>query len=438
MKRVTDSGATDDMDGDRPAAAAWAFLKRRLRPIGLAVAALALILAIALAARLGVGGEDVTRSAPCVGAACRTAAAQTVAALPALPTDIDLRERTPENLDEMAQARAANAAVPFASGRVPAAVAFGSGGSKEDRARATTCLTTAMLYEAGADPNGQRAVAQVVLNRVRHPAYPASVCGVVYQGSDRTTGCQFTFTCDGSLRRPLPPTLLDAARKRAVEALDGRVFRPVGWATHYHTDWVHPVWSDSLDKVARIGTHLFLRWSGWWGTRPAFRQRYRGGEAPPEALARQSLVTGPAEPVADASPLITRPAAPAGPRAPIERTANAVRVADKSPPAGVAPAALKGQRLVLVHPDGGAYGLLLSPGVKAEALVGVATRLCGAQSFCHVMGWRDGSAVPAGFPVPPSSRAALAFSYRRDRGRGVEELRFDCTILPRTDPTQCL
>ena len=347
----------------------------------------------------------------------------------------------PESLDDMARARAANAAVPFVSGRIPAARAFGAGGSKEDRARAATCLATAMLYEAGNDPEGQRAVAQVVLNRVRHPAYPASVCGVVYQGSDRSTGCQFTFTCDGSLRRPLTPSLFEAARKRAGEALDGRVFKPVGWATHYHTEWVHPVWSDSLDKVVRVGTHLFLRWTGWWGTRPAFRQTYRGGEPPPTVLAQQSLAIGPPEPALPVPQTGSGPiqrSVVAGPRAPIERTANAVRVADKPPPAGVAQTALQGQRLVLVHPDGGAYGLLLSSDVKGEALIAVATRLCGAQSFCHVMGWRDGSAVPAGFPVPPSSRAALTFSYRRDLGRGIEELRFDCDSLPRSDSTQCL
>ena len=428
-------------DADRPSAATASVLKRRLRPIGVAVAALGLILAVALAARLFLHGDDAIQRLPCVGSACRAASIRTVAALPALPTAIDLRGQMPETLDQMAQARAANAAVPFASGHVPAARAFGSWGSKEDRARAATCLATAMLYEAGNDPDGQRAVAQVVLNRVRHPAYPASVCGVVYQGSDRSTGCQFTFTCDGSLRRTLTPSLFEAARKRAVEALDGRVFKPVGWATHYHTDWVHPVWSDSLDKVARVGTHLFLRWTGWWGTRPAFRQVYRGGEAPPTVLAEQSLATslaGPVTPGAEMGLPAAQRGVVAGPRAPIERTANAVPVADKPPPIGVSPGALDGQRLVLVHPDGGAYGLLLTSTAKPDALVDVAKRLCGTQAFCHVMGWRDGSAVPAGFPVPPSSRAALAFSYRRDRGRGVEELRFDCDALPRTDPAQCL
>ena len=98
-----------------------------------------------------------------------------------------------------------------------------------------------MVYEAGDDPAGQRAVAQVVLNRVRHPAFPKTVCGVVFEGQDRTTGCQFTFSCDGALTRWSPsPALWTAARQIATAALTGTVYRPVGYATHYHTDWVVP------------------------------------------------------------------------------------------------------------------------------------------------------------------------------------------------------
>lgn len=415
----------------------------RPNPLGLLVVALGLAVALVLAAWSG-GREAVEAAVPrCVGPDCRSALVPGAPAddLPGLPGDVDLGATAPESLDDRARARALNAAQDFAAGPLPAASAFRLRGSTEDRARAATCLATAMLYEAGADPDGQRAVAQVVLNRVRHPAYPSNVCGVVYQGSDRRTGCQFTFTCDGSLGRAIPPAFFDAARKRAVEALDGRVFAAVGWATHYHTDWVHPVWSASLDKVARVGTHLFLRWTGWWGTGPAFRQRYAGGEAPPTALAQQSLATDPAEPTpAVAIPVAAepKPVAEPPPRAPIERMAGAASLSNKAPPAGVPAAALRGQRLVLVHPDGGAYGLLLSPEATAEALIGVALRLCGGQGVCRVMGWRDVGAVPRGFPVPPSSRTALAFSYRRDKAVGVEGLRFDCAVWPRAEAGQCL
>ncbi|MDZ7587989.1 MAG: cell wall hydrolase [Parasphingorhabdus sp.] len=89
------------------------------------------------------------------------------------------------------------------------------------------CLTQAVYYEAASEPDaGQRAVAQVVLNRVRHPAYPRTVCGVVYQGSERRTGCQFTFTCDGSLRRTPSAFFWERARRVAADALAGRIGSP--------------------------------------------------------------------------------------------------------------------------------------------------------------------------------------------------------------------
>jgi hypothetical protein len=119
---------------------------------------------------------------------------------------------------------------------------------------------------------GKRGVAQVVLNRVRHPAFPNSVCGVVMQGSNRTTGCQFTFSCDGSLYRRPSPQGWQSARQTALAALSGAVEPSVGMATHYHADYVRPYWASSLDKVAVIGTHIFYRWSGSWGKRVAFNQ----------------------------------------------------------------------------------------------------------------------------------------------------------------------
>src|SRR3546814_6340378 len=111
-----------------------------------------------------------------------------------------------------------------------------------DGLRALDCLAEAVYYEARSESEeGQRAVAQVVLNRVRHPAYPGSVCGVVYQGPMKPGGgCQFTFTCDGSLaRRPLEGGW-SRARRIAAEALAGKVYRPVGHATHYHTLSIYP------------------------------------------------------------------------------------------------------------------------------------------------------------------------------------------------------
>lgn len=159
----------------------------------------------------------------------------------------------------MAQARAVNAAIPFVPGKIVPARPFHFHGTPAARLQATQCLATAAIYEAGADERGQRAVIQIILNRVRDPAFPKTICGVVYQGASLKTGCQFSFTCDGSvLRRPEHSGWI-AARGIASHALSGTVFRPVGTATHYHADWVVPFWIGSLDKIAQIHSHIFYR-----------------------------------------------------------------------------------------------------------------------------------------------------------------------------------
>ena len=172
----------------------------------------------------------------------------------------------------------------------PAARAFRSGGSGLDRARALQCLTQAIYYEAASESiGGQKAVAQVVLNRVMHPTYPRSVCGVVYQGSERRTGCQFTFTCDGSLARKPSAGGWARARRIATEALAGDVYAPVGYATHYHTTWVNPYWAPSLDFIGTVGAHRFYRWKGAAGQPGAFRTSYIGGEIVPRPGPRSAL-----------------------------------------------------------------------------------------------------------------------------------------------------
>lgn len=164
-----------------------------------------------------------------------------------------------------------------------------------DRERAITCLTQAVYYEAGGEgADGGRAVAQVVVNRMRHPGFPASICGVVYQGVEKGSGCQFTFACDGSLLRTPVPSLWQQARKIAEQALSGHVFAPVGHATHYHADYVLPYWADSLDKSVQIGRHIFYRLPSVLGDARSFFQRYAGKE--PEIPKPQSTVVLPPSP----------------------------------------------------------------------------------------------------------------------------------------------
>lgn len=164
-------------------------------------------------------------------------------------------------LTVMLVASGAAARAPSASAQLPmASIAISA---NEDRAHALTCLTEAIVYEAASEPiEGQQAVAQVILNRARSGTYPASICGVIYQGSTRRTGCQFTYTCDGALRRPMPSRHFAAARLVAQAALDGSLPDRVGAAMFYHAHYVSPRWAPALNRVGRIGAHIFYASAG--------------------------------------------------------------------------------------------------------------------------------------------------------------------------------
>ena len=226
------------------------------------------VLGIVVAAAIG-GAAHSTPELPGANAGLET---------PPAPPPLLLRQVAPD------QALQINQEIPLAGGPNPAAAPFAFKGDKAARAQALQCLATAVYYEAGSqDDDGERAVAQVVLNRVRHPAFPGTVCGVVYQGSTRPTGCQFTFTCDGSLYRG--PDLAGWRRAYGIAqaALGGYVYAPVGYATHYHADYVVPYWASTLAKNAVVGAHIFYRWAGGWGRPAAFTKSYSGHE--PNALA---------------------------------------------------------------------------------------------------------------------------------------------------------
>ncbi|MFC0590153.1 cell wall hydrolase [Novosphingobium aquiterrae] len=176
-----------------------------------------------------------------------------------------------------------NAAIPTLNLPLEHMKAFGIQAAKnETYATALKCLTQAVYYEAANEPlQGRRAVAQVVLNRMRHPAYPKSVCGVVYQGAERRTGCQFSFTCDGALLRVPAAVRWNEAALVARAALAGYVEPSVGTATFYHADYVLPKWAFTLGKIGQIGRHIFYRFGGNWGTASAFTGRYAGTERIP-------------------------------------------------------------------------------------------------------------------------------------------------------------
>jgi spore germination cell wall hydrolase CwlJ-like protein len=124
-----------------------------------------------------------------------------------------------------------------------------------------TCLAKAVYFEARGEPErGQTAVAKVILNRVESEKYPDTICGVVYQNAERRNACQFSFACDGVPDVAKEQKAWQRAQSIAVETLQGRnVPGPVLTATHYHADYVHPYWANKLERLSKIGSHIFYR-----------------------------------------------------------------------------------------------------------------------------------------------------------------------------------
>jgi spore germination cell wall hydrolase CwlJ-like protein len=306
-------------------------------------------------------------------------------------------------------ARAFNATVPFSTGPNPAARPFVFAGGADDLTRATDCLAAAVLYEAGDDAVGEQAVAQVILNRLRHPAFPKTVCGVVFEGSERTTGCQFTFACDGALtRRPSEPGW-KRAREIATAALAGSVYKPVGYATHYHTDWVVPYWQSSLDKVAAVHTHLFFRWTGWWGTPAAFNRHVLNGEPVIAKLAGLSDVHG-------------------------LGVASAVGAEGETMLAGLT---LNARGLAPLPSDPNSFLTTLDPR-QPETFAAMALRACGDRPRCKVMGWTEPDDMGFRLPLDDAQIAALSFSYLRDRAAGYEKTLWNCAQFKPVAGRQCM
>jgi hypothetical protein len=192
--------------------------------------------------------------------------------------------------------------------------ATGRFGSTLNRTRELDCLTQAVYFEArGETVRGQAAVAQVVLNRVKHPAFPKSVCGVVFQGA-ASRGCQFSFACDGSMRRAREAGAWDRARKVAARAMSGVVLADVGSATHFHTTGVSPGWGPRMLRVSQVGLHVFYRFNPNARAIDAERQRAVFVSLPADALAPTAplrIATAMVEKTIDATIATSTPQPPA-------------------------------------------------------------------------------------------------------------------------------
>lgn len=206
------------------------------------------------------------------------------------------------------------------------------------------CLATAIYYEArGEGQDGMRAVAQVILNRVRHPAFPKTICGVVYQGARLRTGCQFSFTCGGAMMQGPKGWVWDRSKAVAEAALNGQVYRPVGTATHFHTRNVNPVWASRLIRVATVGNHTFYQFAGRGAQIMTAADTVRPSDSPeslsgdvltaptPEALSQDQVMN---EVMAPAAPAVTEDPKPALVEASVQDTKSqtiAARTAQAMP-----------------------------------------------------------------------------------------------------------
>lgn len=338
--------------------------------------------------------------------------------LPMLPGATPATDLAASRLD----ARLLNAAAPFSAAPGMSARPFLFRGGGLDHARAMDCLAAAVWYEAGDDLVGQRAVAQVVLNRMRHPAFPRTVCGVVFQGSERRTGCQFTFSCDGAMARRPSAAAWRRAQGAAAAALAGRTDPTVGHATHYHTDWVYPAWSPRLNKVARVGTHLFFRWPGRWGTAAAFTNEHGGAEPAVAKMAALSPVHG----------VATTPFAPV--TVAVAPAALAPLEPPPAPPPPPAPERLA-SRAELPDPD--TFLVTLAPG-DPDAFLSLALGACGARSHCRFVGWTDARRAAQRMPMSGAAIDAISFMYLRIGGGERNGARWNCAEFRRADAAQCL
>ena len=126
------------------------------------------------------------------------------------------------------------------------------------------CLAEGIYFEArGENVKGQAAVAQVILNRVRNPSYPNTICGVVYQNRTWRNRCQFSFACDGTTPRVRSQQHYTVAKEVGMAVTAGKIFiEEVGSSTHYHATYVNPRWARTMDRMKRIGLHIFYRTHG--------------------------------------------------------------------------------------------------------------------------------------------------------------------------------
>jgi spore germination cell wall hydrolase CwlJ-like protein len=296
-------------------------------------------------------------------------------------------------------------------------------GSAGDRDRAIDCLAVAAWYEAGTDIDHQRSVMQVVLNRVAHPSFPKSVCGVVFEGSHRTTGCQFTFTCDGSMvrRRPSPAAM---ARARAVAALALKItIHPdVAQATHYHADYVMPWWASKLVRLGKVGPHIFYRWAGARGAlagRPSSAGEADLAQLSFHAISRDSSIAAP------------------GVLLPPDQTATAMASLPATVPLADMPTSEPAPAIPAPKTDGAIF-LAVDKASPSGRWAVSALGKCSGQNGCRVLAYESPEQSARNSTVSARAREKPIFLFVRDATSGIELALWDCEKVERPASSQCL
>jgi len=423
------SGAGERPNGSRATAAEMVLVPtpREPNPVGMRVLVFLLLFIVAAAS---VAGYFLLRSTAEDGGArsSEVVIAEAVARYQAAPEasfNPALAPVEPTRLLSVGkdEARAINAAIPFSTAANPAAAPLRLALPPADLDRATDCLAAAAWYEAGDDLVGQQAVVQVVANRMRHPAFPKTICNVVFQGAERKTGCQFSFTCDGALRRTPSPAAWLRARRSALAGISGLVFAPVGYATHYHTDWVAPYWSAKVEKLTAVGTHLFFRWAGSAGRPSAFHGVHEGSEPVITALARLSSAhsSGALAP----TETVTDPAAPVTAGLP-----NAPSVV--APTVNVPERLLRGNAVTATDADRNSFEI----GIAATDQPGILAVI--ALDLCRLKGTAACTVVGRMRQKDAANGNGIDFYFFRDTSRNAQTLYWNCALMPRADARQCM
>lgn len=324
------------------------------------------------------------------------------------------------------EAKRINAGVPISDVPIVAASAFASSLEDTDRDRARACLAIAAIYEAGSDPNDQMPVMQVVLNRVRHPAFPNSVCDVVFQGSERSTGCQFSFTCDGSMTRTRPPeSTLAKAKGLAEWMLVQGVDERVGHATHYHTDWVVPYWSAKLNKVAKINTHIFLSWPGGPGQKRAFRAAPSSTEGQVPQMAGYAIAH---------SEEGSRIDLEAEEWADLNAMDPDFLDSEGGASASVAVQQSAARREFVIPTKRLGFVAGMTPGRWSLDAAGA----CGDLPACRVVGWADPARAPSRINEATVSQSPPDLVFVQDLRNRVQTAYWDCSKWSRAGTSKCL